>query len=111
MYDVNRIPYPSAVHPRFNLGRVFDAPASGELGLAPRLRECLARHVRGDWGIVTPDAAKSNECALRHGKTLRSVYALDPALPCSETRNCVWIVTDIARGETAIVLSGVEGAR
>jgi len=37
---------------------------------------------------------------------VRSAYALDASRPCDSTRNCVWIVTDAARGETLLHLPG-----
>ncbi len=49
--------------------------------------EFLARHLRGDWGNVCPEDARSNDESLGSGARLMSVY---------ETRNGtrLWIITD-----------------
>lgn len=111
MYDRTKIHHPSAVHPRFNLGRVWTTHAAQAASGVQR-RDCLSRHVRADWGIVSGEVARANEGALRSARPIRSAYAIDPAKPCTEVDNCLWVVT--AGGETFVGLPnefefGVEG--
>jgi hypothetical protein len=46
------------------------------------LRECLGRHVRGDWGVVCAEDRKSNFEALFADLSILSAYPMDPARPC-----------------------------
>jgi hypothetical protein len=41
---------------------------------------------------------------VRTGQHVRSAFTLDLNQPCSATENCLWIVTDAARGETRMLL-------
>jgi hypothetical protein len=104
MYDRSRIRHFSAVHPRFNAGRVFVTATALEAVGSSRLRDCLGRHLRGDWGVIDARSAASNVQALHANATVWSVYALDPTTPCSATDNCVWIVTHLDRSETELLL-------
>ena len=104
MYDRSRIPFHSAVQPRFNAGCVWATPTLRAACADARLRECLGRHVRGDWGIVSEDDARANECALRAHQTVRSIFAVDPVRPATDTANRVRIVTNRQAGVTMLLL-------
>lgn len=106
VYDRTKVPYPCAVHPRFNAGQVWVTSKLMAACSAARVRECLGRHVRGDWGIVSSERVQANAGALRLQQTVRSAYAVDPTLPCSDLENCLQIVTDGQAGATLLLLAG-----
>ena len=84
---------------RFSLGSVVATPGALELiqqaGISPH--ELLARHQRGDWGIVPPEDAAANEDALRFGSRLLSSYLI-----CAGER--IWIITEADRSSTTLLL-------
>jgi hypothetical protein len=59
----------------------------------------LLRHGSGDWGDVTPDECARNECALRDGGALRSVFA-------TASGRVFWVTTDAAHTDTWVALPG-----
>jgi hypothetical protein len=79
--------------PRFDLGRVVATPGAREAleraGQPPG--ELLDRHVRGDWGDVSPNDKEANNEALLDGSRLLSAYLLTTGVK-------IWIITE-ARGE------------
>lgn len=83
----------------FPMGRIVITPGainalkkSGKNG-----GEFLARHERGDWGIVWPDDQKRNNQALIEGERLVSSYALKNAV-------VMWIITEADRTVTTMLL-------
>ena len=60
------------------------------------VRESIARHHRGDWGIMPEEDKKSNEEALRIGERLMSAYEQYP-LPK------IWIITERDRSATTVL--------
>lgn len=81
------------------LGRVVATPgalqalvAAGEHALL-----YLARHVSGDWGVVSPEDAGANELARETGERILSAYRL-------RNRTKIWIITEADRSSTCILL-------
>ncbi len=78
-------------HSSFRLGRVLATPGALEAiaasGEAPA--DFLARHVRLDWGCVSPDDGRLNDQAVENGERILSAY---------DTRQGtrVWIITEAA---------------
>lgn len=63
----------------------------------------LARHVRGDWGIVCEEDAKENETSVKYDFRIMSVYPLDPTKP-EDRDHRIWIITEADRSSTTILL-------
>jgi hypothetical protein len=61
------------------------------------LLSLLQRHLRGDWGDVSPDDAHANWQALVHGGRILSSYPLGP-----EVR--LWLITEADRQATTALL-------
>lgn len=59
--------------------------------------EHLQRHVCGDWGDISANDAKANECALRHHDQLVSAYRIN-----DEIR--LLIITESDRSVTTLLL-------
>jgi hypothetical protein len=77
----------------------------GALGACSReyLAQCLARHTRGDWGVVGAEDAAANDQALREGARILSAYPIDPAKPCEgHGANTLWIITEADRSATTL---------
>ena len=66
---------------RFPLGQIVSTPGALEACKPDYLAACLARHARGDWGLVCTEDAASNDSALKDGGRILSSYAIDPAKP------------------------------
>lgn len=84
----------------FPLGRVVATP--GALALLAEAgadaRELLERHVRGDWGGVSPEDAKENELSVREGFRIVSSY------PIGDNGAKIWIITEADRSSTTVLL-------
>lgn len=80
--------------PKFVLGQVVATPGALEAlqdaGQSPS--EFLNRHVRGDWGQVSPDDAKLNDEALVDGSRLLSSY-------CTKNNIKLWVITEATNDE------------
>jgi hypothetical protein len=57
----------------------------------------ISRHLRGDWGSVSPDDAKANTDALHIGARLLSSYPLPDGAR-------IWIITEADRSATTLLL-------
>jgi hypothetical protein len=68
--------------------------------------DCLARHMRGDWGCVDDEDAKTNEEAVRSGSRILSAYPIGSQKPCKGFGdNTLWIITEADRSVTTFLLS------
>ena len=93
---------------RFELGQLCNTP--GAQAVLERYQvnpfELIGRHVRGDWGDVCQEDARTNENALRVGARIFSVYVLPP--PAGENETVapvkVWLITEADRSVTTILL-------
>jgi len=95
----------SGERPRFTLGQIVSTP--GALAACSReyLAACLARHARGDWGLVCKEDAASNERAIKDGSRILSSYAIDPTKPSKGFgENTLWIITESDRSVTTFLL-------
>ena len=89
----------------FDLGQIVATPGVLEVCSPERLRDCLSRHIRGDWGHVCADDKALNFEALTAGNRLFSAYPIDPAKPCEGFgENCLWIITEADRSVTTFLL-------
>jgi hypothetical protein len=63
-------------HARFHPGRIYATPAAQRAiaasGQSPV--EFLERHLRGDWGDVSPDDRRANDDSLQDGARILSAY-------------------------------------
>ena len=90
---------------KFALGQVVSTPGALETCSCKYLNECLARHARGDWGVVCAEDATSNEEALSEGLRVLSAYPIDPAKPSKGWgENTLWIITEADRSVTTFLL-------
>ena len=89
----------------FDLGRIVSTPGALAACSPQRFRECLARHIRGDWGVVCAEDRKANFEALFNGSRLFSAYPIDPAKPSKGFgENTLWIITEGDRSATTFLL-------
>jgi len=95
----NPIPVPDAA--KFPLGRIVSTPGALDACTPEYLRECLLRHIQGDWGVVSADDAAENDLSLKQGSRLLSVYPIDPADP---NKGNIWIITEADRSVTTCLL-------
>jgi len=85
--------------PLFPLGRCVATPGA----LAALVSSCqlptsfLARHARGDWGVVSPEDQAANNAALEADERLFSSYTLSSG----ET---LWIITEWDRSATTLLV-------
>jgi hypothetical protein len=86
---------------KFPLGRIVSTPGALDACTSEYLRECLLRHIRGDWGVVSADDAAENDLSLRQGSRLLSAYPIDPANP---NKGNLWIITEADRSATTFLL-------
>ncbi|MCA8051094.1 hypothetical protein [Burkholderia arboris] len=86
--------------PLFSLGRTVATP--GALDLLDRTgtdgADLLNRHQCGDWGVVCPADAKSNDRAVTDGTRILSAYEL------GARREQLWIITEADRRVTTLLL-------
>lgn len=82
---------------RFRAGRIVATPGALEAFSSEFLADCLHKHLRGDWGLVSHDDARANDSALNHEERIVSVY---------ESTNGVrlWIITEPDRSSTCCLL-------
>jgi hypothetical protein len=89
----------------FELGQIVATPGALEAMPPKRLLECLARHARGDWGLVCTEDAAANDTASQEGTRILSAYLIDPTKPCKgQGENCIWIITEADRSSTCVLL-------
>lgn len=75
--------------PRFPLGQVLATPGAIEVlessGQSPT--EFLAKHVRGDWGIVDAEDKATNDQSLIDGSRILSAYRTNKG-------EKLWVITE-----------------
>jgi len=85
--------------PFFDLGRAVATPgalaAFEEAGQGAS--EFLARHVRGDWGVVDEHDQQANDDALQNGSRILSAYVLTTGVK-------IWIITEADRSSSCCLL-------
>jgi len=96
---------PTTAEPRFEIGQTYTTPGALETTSLNYMLQCLARHVRGDWGCVCAEDRETNNEALSCGLRIFSAYPIDPAKPCEGWgKNTLWIVTEADRSVTTFLL-------
>jgi hypothetical protein len=91
----------------FDIGQIV--ATQGALAACSReyMGQCLALHVRGDWGCVDAEDRKTNFDALFSDERILSAYPIDPAKPCEGFgANTLWIITEGDRSATTFLLPG-----
>lgn len=70
----------SPVQARFRCGQLVLPQTSRNIlqRYCAQARTYFRRHLKGDWGDVSPGRWRANDCALRDGETLHSSYELSP---------------------------------
>jgi hypothetical protein len=83
----------------FPLGQVVATPGAliALVRTHQEIIELLARHQRGDWGVVNAADSGGNDAAVRDGDRILSVYRL----PDTTT---LWIMTEADRSSTCLLL-------
>jgi hypothetical protein len=93
------------IYPLFLLGRVVATGGAMAIDDLPLLNSCLNRHVRGDWGCVCEEDAKTNEEAVKMGWRILSAYPIDERRLCKGYGdNTLWIITAADRSVTTFLL-------
>lgn len=84
--------------PRFELGQIVFTPgaraALAENNVDPLT--LIARHVSGDWGIVSEDDAKENELSIKEGFRIWSTYKVG--------LEKIYVITEADRSSTCLLL-------
>ena len=94
-----------ACRKRFGLGSIVATSGALEATTDAQRIDYLKRHASGDWGVVCPEDAASNDEALEEGLRVLSAYPIDPAKPCKGYGdNCLWIITEADRSVTTFLL-------
>jgi len=85
--------------PLFPLGQVVATPgALDALEYAEQTPvEFLARHARGDWGVVDEEDGTENDLSVKQGFRILSAYLLSTSVK-------IWIITEADRSATTILL-------
>lgn len=83
----------------FELGQILATPgalaALQKAGQEPH--DFLARHVACDWGDLSDEDRKENECSLEYGFRLLSRYRTNAG-------DKLWIITEADRSATTLLL-------
>jgi len=82
---------------RFNTGQLVITPTALETLTADDILTALGRHIRADWGDVTPADRDENNFSLREGFRILSVYR-------SAGGEKFWIITEADRSLTTVLL-------
>lgn len=92
-------------HAPFSTGKVIATPGALRALDPGRLLGLLARHAKGDWGVIDETDREANRYALRNGMRVMSVYAIDPTQPCAGFGdNTIWVITEADRSATTFLL-------
>ena len=82
----------------FPLGQVFATPgalaALEEAGQRPE--EFLARHVTGDWGVVSEEDKQENDFSVENGFRILSSYLTNKGIK-------IWVISEHDRSVTTIL--------
>lgn len=90
---------PNLSQAKFSPGQLVSTPGAMEIMITHRSApfELLARHLTGDWGIVSPEGSKLNNEALEYGHRLHSIYQIAP-------QKTIWLITEANRSVTTFLL-------
>jgi hypothetical protein len=79
------------------LGRLLVTQGVLESVSRAELMDALARHSRGDWGLVDADDQRANDEALKNGSRLLSAYQ-------TADGTAFWVITEADRASTTVLL-------
>lgn len=82
----------------FRLGQLLITPGASDAMIDDDPMAYIARHSRGDWGVLCDSDKRANDQALKDGTRLLSAYVLRNG----STR--IWIITEADRSATTILL-------
>lgn len=82
---------------KFSLGQVVATSTALATLSAQDIAAALDQHRRGDWGDVGKEDWQANECALKQGERLLSVYH-------AANGTKFWIITEWDRSLTTVLL-------
>ncbi len=82
---------------KFGMGSIVATPGALSALEGDSVTSYLDRHRNGDWGIVCPEDAASNEEDLKNGERLLSAYTTAKGVK-------IWIITEHDRSVTTILL-------
>lgn len=82
--------------PLFSLGNLHATPAVLMALSEGSIYKALARHLKGDWGMICEEDKRTNNLSLGNGERLLSAYHYD------NTR--FWIITEADRSSTIMLL-------
>lgn len=86
----------------FPLGMLVQTPGVESAVDVGYVLMCVARHTRGDWGLVDRHDWAANDSSLKDGSRLLSVYYIDEDAP---HRGKFWIITEAEpRASTTVLL-------
>ena len=73
----------------FHTGRIVATPAALQAlqAAGQNVWEFLARHVAGDWGVVSAEDKEANDASLKDGSRLLSAYRLSSG-------EKIWVLTE-----------------
>ncbi len=82
---------------QFRLGHIVSTPNA--LAQIPNsdILSAIARHQSGDWGDMDDEDREANNCALKEGTRLLSVYHSTKGVK-------FWIITEADRSSTCVLL-------
>lgn len=81
----------------FKLGQLLITPGANDAMIGEDRLTYIARHARGDWGVVGKDDWRANDRALEEGSRLLSAYLLRDGTK-------IWVITESDRSATTILL-------
>ena len=90
-------PRPKTVPARFQLGRLYITCGAVEQISDEDVQTALWRHVRGDWGELSPADQRENEVSVAQGFRILSAYQ-------DRHGTKFWIITEADRSATTVLL-------
>lgn len=91
----------------FNLGRIVltktvDAKMKSDPAFQRFVTLSLGKHIRNNWGNVSPEDRQRNDEAVNDGGRIHSVY-YRPGMKKDEPERAIWIITEADRSATTII--------
>lgn len=81
----------------FELGQIVITPGARAILSNQEIASSLARHCKGDWGMVSKDDSKENDLSVKEGFRILSSYQ-------SQSGEKFWIITEADRSSTCLLL-------
>ncbi len=82
---------------KFSLGSLYITPGASQSIPHDEVLKAISRHLKGDWGDLTPDDAAENEFAVgKHLRILSAYRSLEGVK--------FWVITEADRSATTVLL-------